>query len=167
MGDIVAHLENAILLEVNLAHARVLDLVYRFLLFDELLHTAQAHVHPRCRLLDGLIRELELTAARHLVRGRVYLLHHGADVFTNTLLAERLIVGHAKHIDRLIMLSANCVLAPLRQRVHPSTHLARQHLLLLTRRTVHIVAHNYFIATLLINVRKRIKILHSINPAID
>ena len=27
MGDIVAHLENAILLEVNLPHARVLDLV--------------------------------------------------------------------------------------------------------------------------------------------
>ena len=27
MGDIVAHLENAVLLEVNLPHARVLDLV--------------------------------------------------------------------------------------------------------------------------------------------
>lgn len=88
-------------------------------------------MHPRCRLLDGLIGELELTAACHLVGGRVYLLHHGASVFANTLLAERLVVSHAEHVNRLVMLSANCILAPRRHRVHPSTHLVREHLLLL------------------------------------
>ena len=89
-------------------------------------------MHPRCRLLDGLIGELELTAACHLVGGRVYLLHHGAGVFANTLLAERLVVSHAEHVNRLVMLSANCILVtPLRHGVHASTHLVREHLLLL------------------------------------
>ena len=100
-------------------------------------------MHARSRLLDGLFREFELALALYLVTWRVYLQGVLADVFTDALLAKRLVVGHAEHVDRLIVLSANCVVTPLRRHlVHASAHLACKHLLLLPLRTVHIVAHN-------------------------
>ena len=100
-------------------------------------------MHARRRLLDGLVGEFELALALYLVTWRVYRLRVLADVFAHTLLAKRLVVGHAEHVDRLIVLSANCVVTPLwRHLVHASAHLACKDLLLLPLRTVHIVAHN-------------------------
>lgn len=92
-------------------------------------------MHARDRLLDGLLCILQLAAAAHLVRwrvshARVLRLHHGALVLWHALLAQGLVVTHAKHVDRLVVLSANCILAPPgRQRVHVASHLAGHHLL--------------------------------------
>ena len=59
VSHVVGNLKNPILLQVDLSHARVLNLIDRFFLFDELLHTTKTYVHACYGLLDGLVRVLE------------------------------------------------------------------------------------------------------------
>ena len=57
------------------------------------------------------------------------------------LLAQGLIVAHAEHIDRLVVLSANCILLPLGQSIHALPHLPIEV----------VVAHYYLITSRSIN----------------
>ena len=66
-------------------------------------------MHPCRRLFDGLVGELQLAVAGHLVGRRVWhphIVHHGALVLTDALLAQRFVVAHAEHVDGLVVLSA-------------------------------------------------------------
>ena len=63
-------------------------------------------------------------------------------------LAKSLVVAHAKHVDRLVVFRANCVL----NRIHGRSHLAGHHL----RGSLpwQIVTHFYLIALLVIDSGK-------------
>jgi len=154
---IVGGLENMILFEVNLSHAGVLNLIDRFFLFDELLHTAQTHVHPSDRLLDCYVGILEVALTwrsalvAHLIRWRVSdaaVEHHRLLMLGGAMLTKSLEVAHTKHIDRLVVFCANGVL----NRIHGRSHLAGHHL----RGALpwQIVTHFYLIALLVIDSGK-------------
>ena len=85
-------------------------------------------MHARDRLLDGLVRVLQLTlgagATSHLVRSRVCV-HVVSLVLRHTLLAKSLVVTHAEHVNRLVMLRAIRILL---NGVHRRSHGALHHL---------------------------------------
>jgi len=154
---IVGRLKNMILLQVNLSHARVLNLIDRFFLFDELLDTAQTHVHSCDGLFDGHVRILKValtgrsTLVTHLIRWRVSdatIEHHRLLMLGRTMRTKSLEVAHAKHIDRLVVFCANRVL----NRIHGRSHLAGHHMR--SALPWQIVTHFYLIALLVIDSGK-------------
>lgn len=105
---VVGQLENAVLLRVDLSHARVIDLIECFFLFDEVLHATQALMHPSDRLLDRDVWVFQVAlvvlsawVAVDLARRRVSheVTHVGFSVFGDAALAQGPVVSHAKHID--------------------------------------------------------------------
>lgn len=81
-------------------------------------------MHTSDGLLDRNFCELQLTAAsRHLMISRRRVSQDLPLVIAHALLAQRLVVTHAEHVDRLVMLSTNCVLLPLGQWIHAAAHL--------------------------------------------
>ncbi len=63
-------------------------------------------------------------------------------MFGHALLAQGLVVTHAKHVDVLLVLRANRILSPGLHLIHAAPHLAlNQLLLLLASLATHIVTH--------------------------
>lgn len=118
VGHVVGGLENVVLLTVKLTHSLVLNLVNGgVLLFDELLHAFETHVHHRYRLLYRGVQGFEVALSlvctiwtllrRKLVGWRVVELVFVEEfvlVVVDAQGAKRQVVGETEHVDGLLVL---------------------------------------------------------------